>query len=197
MKVSAVLEWPTLSSWKHLQLFLGFANFYRWFTQGDIKVIAPLASLTSTLKQSPGPMTLRQHCLISSLYWPAPVSLWWSLMVWILAWALSSQQDPTDQKLPVLSFFFFDPCYDVGNRELCTVVLAVQERRHWLEKSAHRFVVKTDHKNLTYLPIEIKENLSHYIKMPVNKTKDNVFCTKHTVLRYFQCIIILYVNNTI
>ena len=41
--------------------------------------------------------------------------------------------------------------YDVGNRELLAVVLALQEWRHWLEGAVHPFIVWTDHKNLAYL----------------------------------------------
>lgn len=41
--------------------------------------------------------------------------------------------------------------YDVGNQELLAVVLALEEWRHWLEGSQHPLLVRTDHKNLTYL----------------------------------------------
>ncbi|KAI3356799.1 hypothetical protein L3Q82_003457 [Scortum barcoo] len=39
--------------------------------------------------------------------------------------------------------------YDVGNRELLVVKLALEEWWHWLEGSTQPFVVWTDHKNLT------------------------------------------------
>ncbi len=41
--------------------------------------------------------------------------------------------------------------YDVGNRELLAMKLALEEWRHWLEGATHPFVVLTDHKNLEYL----------------------------------------------
>ncbi len=41
--------------------------------------------------------------------------------------------------------------YDVGNRELLAVVLALQEWRHWLERAEHPFIILIDHKNLAYL----------------------------------------------
>lgn len=37
-KVQAVMEWPQPNSWKQLQKFLGFANFYRHFVN---HVVAP------------------------------------------------------------------------------------------------------------------------------------------------------------
>ncbi len=41
--------------------------------------------------------------------------------------------------------------YDIGNRELLAIKLALEEWRHWLEGAAHPFLVLTDHKNLQYL----------------------------------------------
>jgi hypothetical protein len=41
--------------------------------------------------------------------------------------------------------------YDVGNRELLAVKLALEEWRHWLEGADLPFVVWTDHKNLEYI----------------------------------------------
>ncbi len=41
--------------------------------------------------------------------------------------------------------------YDIGNRELLAIKLALEEWRHWLEGANHPFVVITNHKNLQYL----------------------------------------------
>ncbi|KAL0146658.1 hypothetical protein M9458_057998 [Cirrhinus mrigala] len=41
--------------------------------------------------------------------------------------------------------------YDIGNRELLAIKLALEEWRHWLEGSIHPFQILTDHKNLQYL----------------------------------------------
>ncbi|KAL0156950.1 hypothetical protein M9458_048196, partial [Cirrhinus mrigala] len=40
--------------------------------------------------------------------------------------------------------------YDVGNRELLAIKLALEEWRHWLEGAKHPFTVLTDHKNLEF-----------------------------------------------
>ena len=60
------------------------------------------------------------------------------------------------QKLHPCAYFSFrlspaERNYDVGNRELLAVVLALEEWRHWLEGAEIPFVVWTDHKNLAYL----------------------------------------------
>uniref|UniRef100_A0A8C6LN61 Gypsy retrotransposon integrase-like protein 1 n=1 Tax=Nothobranchius furzeri TaxID=105023 RepID=A0A8C6LN61_NOTFU len=44
-----------------------------------------------------------------------------------------------------------DSRYDVGDRELLAISLALEEWRHWLEGAEQPFVIWTDHKNLTYL----------------------------------------------
>ncbi len=41
--------------------------------------------------------------------------------------------------------------YDIGNRELLAIKLALEEWQHWLEGANHPFTVITDHKNLQYL----------------------------------------------
>lgn len=41
--------------------------------------------------------------------------------------------------------------YDVGNREILAIKLALEESRHWLEGLKYPFTVFTDHKNLEYL----------------------------------------------
>jgi len=41
--------------------------------------------------------------------------------------------------------------YDVGNREVLAIKLALEEWRHWLEAAKQHFIVWTDHKNRTHL----------------------------------------------
>lgn len=41
--------------------------------------------------------------------------------------------------------------YDVGDKELLAIKLALEEWHHWLERAEHPFLMWTDHKNLTYL----------------------------------------------
>ncbi|KAM9816580.1 uncharacterized protein ACBT44_010838 [Syngnathus typhle] len=41
--------------------------------------------------------------------------------------------------------------YDIGNRELLAIKLALEEWRHWLEGATTPFIVWTDHHNLEYL----------------------------------------------
>lgn len=77
--------------------------------------------------------------------------------------AVLSQRSPPDSKLHPCAFFSrkLSPAernYDVGNRELLAVVLALEEWRHWLEGADQPFIVWTDHRNLTYLQLAKRLN---------------------------------------
>jgi len=70
--------------------------------------------------------------------------------------AILSQRAARDQKLHPCAFFSrrLSPAvrnYDVGNRELLAVKLALEEWRHWLEGTSLPFLRWTDHKNLEYI----------------------------------------------
>ncbi len=70
--------------------------------------------------------------------------------------AVLSQQQGTPTKLHPCAFFSrkLSPAernYDIGNRELLAIKLALEEWRHWLEGAQQPFMVLTDHKNLEYL----------------------------------------------
>jgi len=45
-KLLGVLEWPVLTKVKQVQVFLGFANFYRRFIENFAKMSKPLSDLT-------------------------------------------------------------------------------------------------------------------------------------------------------
>ena len=47
-KIEVVKEWPEPKSVWDIQVFLGFANFYRRFIQGFSKIAAPLTSMLKT-----------------------------------------------------------------------------------------------------------------------------------------------------
>lgn len=46
--------------------------------------------------------------------------------------------------------------YDVGNKELLAVKVALEEWRHWLKGARQPFLVWTDHKNLEYIRSAIR-----------------------------------------
>ncbi|XP_030621226.1 galactoside 3(4)-L-fucosyltransferase-like [Chanos chanos] len=62
---------------------------------------------------------------------------------------LDSLQQEGDMKGP--SFQSAERNYDVGDRKLLAIKLALEEWRRWLEGAQHPFLVWTDHKNLKYI----------------------------------------------
>lgn len=70
--------------------------------------------------------------------------------------AVLSQQQGNPPLLHPCAFFSWELSpveqnYEIGNRELLAIKLALEEWRHWLEGAHHPFVVFTDHQNLEYL----------------------------------------------
>ncbi|KAL0174051.1 hypothetical protein M9458_030019 [Cirrhinus mrigala] len=159
-KVNAVLNWPRPKTLKELQRFLGFSNFYRRFIRHFSTVAAPLAAMvkrgTSRLTWSEPALQafndLRQRFTSAPvLHHPDPDK---PFIVEVDAsstgvGAVLSQRQGESLKIFPCAYFSHkltppERNYDVGNRELLAIKLALEEWRHWLE-------VLTDHKNLEYL----------------------------------------------
>ena len=51
-RIEVVKEWPEPKSVRDIQVFLGFANFYRQFIQGFSKIAAPFTSMLKTTMSS-------------------------------------------------------------------------------------------------------------------------------------------------
>ncbi len=165
-RVKAVVDWPTPDSRKALLRFLGFANFYRRFYsqfqptsrssdrldlhQDDVQVVkCSRGRIYQTQRplrfgtHSPGPDPTRQFVVEVDA---SEVGVG----------AVLSQRATSDDKVHPCAFFShrLSPAernYDIGNRELLAVKLALEEWRHWLEGSGVPFIVWTDHKNLEYI----------------------------------------------
>ncbi|XDV54467.1 hypothetical protein PO909_022751 [Leuciscus waleckii] len=165
-KVKAVIDWPSPDSRKALQWFLGFANFYRRFIRNFSQLAAPLTALTSprtTFRWSDTAEAVFTN--LKSRFVSAPILVapdpTRQFVVEVDAsevgvGAVLSQRASSDDKMYPCPFFShrLSPAernYDIGNRELLAVKLALEEWRHWLEGSGVPFIVWTDHKNLEYI----------------------------------------------
>lgn len=164
-KVSAVLSWPMPDTRKQIQRFLGFANLYRRFIRNYNSIAAPLTGLTSskvlfrwTTAADEAFRTLKtQFTSAPILQVPDPDQ---QFVVEVDAsdmgvGAVLSQRLTSDQKLHPCAFFSHrlsaEQNYDIENRELLAVKLALEERRHWLEGTKIPFLVWSDHRNLEYV----------------------------------------------
>ena len=165
-KVRAVEEWPAPSSRKELQRFLGFANFYRRFIRDYSMVASPLTRLTSsTVPFCWSDEANEAFNQLKHLFTTAPVLVQPDTSKQFIVevdasdtgvGAVLSQRGGSGERLHPCAFYSrrLSPTernYDVGNRELLAVKLALEEWRHWLEGAELPFVVWTDHKNLAYL----------------------------------------------
>ncbi|KAG1930238.1 retrotransposable element [Pimephales promelas] len=165
-KVRAVTEWPVPESRVALQRFLGFANFYRRFIRNFSQIAAPLSALTSVRVQFSWTQEAQTAFdRLKSLFPSAPIlrspDVSRQFIVEVDAsevgvGAILSQRSSSDEKVHPCAYFShrLSPAernYDVGNRELLAIRLALGEWRHWLEGSVVPFVVWTDHRNLEYI----------------------------------------------
>lgn len=160
-KVRAVTEWPVPANLKQLQRFLWFANFYRRFIRDYSHLAAPLTSTPFHWS----PEAEAEFRELKHRFTSAPIltqldpELQFVLEVDASdtgVGAVLSQRSPADQKLHPCAFLSrkLSPAesdFDLGNRELLAVKLALEEWRHWLEGSVLPFIVWTDHKNLAYI----------------------------------------------
>uniref|UniRef100_A0A3P9MQ90 Gypsy retrotransposon integrase-like protein 1 n=1 Tax=Oryzias latipes TaxID=8090 RepID=A0A3P9MQ90_ORYLA len=165
-KIKAVSQWEPPVTRKKLQQFLGFANFYRRFIRNYSSIASPLTQLTSISKPFQwNPDAQVAFDTLKSLFISAPIltqpDSTRQFIVEVDAsdtgvGAVLSQKETTTNKLKPCAFFSrkLNPAernYDVGNRELLAIKLALEEWRHWLEGADQPFIVWTDHKNLAYL----------------------------------------------
>ncbi|KAI2645539.1 Transposon Tf2-9 polyprotein [Labeo rohita] len=166
-KVSAVVSWPEPTTIKELQKFLGFSNFYRRFIQGYSHITAPLTSLLrgkpKTLQWTPEAAAAFQS--LKTAFTQAPLlthpnpNLPFVVEVDASTTGVGAILSQHHGKPPLLhpcAYFSrkLNPAernYDIGNRELLAIKLALEEWRHWLEGAKCPFQVITDHKNLQYL----------------------------------------------
>nr|VZH98603.1 unnamed protein product [Spirometra erinaceieuropaei] len=161
-KVEAIRDFPSPTSKRQLQRFLGMENFYRRFLPNCANLMLPLTNLLSGPK---GPLELRGHALTAferiktsladaTLHTdPAPEAPL-SLMVDASTVAVGAvlQQHINNSTRP-LAFFSkkLSPAetrHSTFGRELLVIYLAVTHFRHFLE--GRDFTIFTDHKPLTF-----------------------------------------------
>ncbi|KAK3548255.1 hypothetical protein QTP70_005826 [Hemibagrus guttatus] len=166
-KVEALRAGHNPGTMKDLQRFLGFANFYRLFISGYSDFTTPLTFLLckkpKNLSWTSGAIEAFRKlkaafCMAPTLVHADPTQ---PFVVDVDASALGvgavlSQQRGETPVLHSCAYFskklsLAEQNYDIGNRELLAIKLALEVWRHWLEGANHPFEVIKDHKNLQYL----------------------------------------------
>ncbi|KAK3572382.1 hypothetical protein QTP86_032681 [Hemibagrus guttatus] len=155
VKARAVTDWPTPTTVRELQRFLGFANFYRRFIRNYSSVAGPLTSLLrgkpkrlAWTDQARAAFQQLKECFTSApiLRHPDPDL---PFVVEVDAsssglGAVLSQHHGEPGKLHPCAYYSrkltaAEANYDVGNRELLAIKAALVEWCHWLEGAHHPF----------------------------------------------------------
>ncbi|KAH0610200.1 uncharacterized protein H6S33_011727 [Morchella sextelata] len=163
-KVIDVLEWTTPTNLRDVQVFLGFANFYRRFILGYSKIVAPLTALTKknvkfewTDEREEAFQTLKK------MFTTAPILAHFNPDRKIVietdasdyvSAGILSQRDNEGILHPVAFFSKkHSPAecnYEIYDKELLAIIRCFEEWRHHLEGAQFPIEVLSDHRNLEY-----------------------------------------------
>ena len=172
VKVQGVSAWPTPSTVKEVQSFLGFVNFYRRFIMDFSHIAKPLHDLTrkdiawNWTDACQNAFDSLKTAITSSpiLVFPddnKPYKLEADSSNYATGAVLS--QEGEDRKWHPVAFLSkslnsVERNYDVHDKELLAIIRALEEWRHYLEGTRHKFSIWTDHKNLQYFRTAKKLN---------------------------------------
>jgi transposase InsO family protein len=170
-RVSAVKDWPEPKKHRDIQVFLGFANFYRRFIAGFSRVSEPLSALLKGAKagkfSTPFQMTEPARQAFQALknafstaptlvhYDPAKeIRVETDASGYAIAGVLSQPgEDPAQRHWHPVAYWSrkmapAERNYAAGDAEMLAIVEAFKQWRHYLEGAAQAITVVTDHANL-------------------------------------------------
>jgi hypothetical protein len=163
-KVKGITEWPTPTTVKQVQAFLGFCNFYRCFIHNYSTMARPLFDLTK--KESSFLWGAAQEAAFRTLihaFTTAPVlalpdhSKPFRLITDasdFATGAILEQPDALNRWHPVAfhskSLQPAERNYEIHDKELLAIVRALEIFRHYLEGRDDTTEIWTDHGNLVY-----------------------------------------------
>ena len=173
-RVAAIAEWPTPRTYREVQVFLGFANFYRRFVKSYSSVVAPMTGLMKGAKagKQTGPFVwgVEQQGAFDQLkkafttaltlvhFDPSRrIRLETDSSGFGLAGNLSQLIEEPDRKAEWHPVAFYskklEPAelnYETHDQELLAIVRSFEQWRHYFEGSQYPIEVLTDHNNLKY-----------------------------------------------
>lgn len=170
-RINAIKDWPVPISFREIQVFLGFANFYRRFIHRYSHHAAPLTSLLRGAKDGRktgpfefGPEALEAFEKLKEAFTQAPILAHFEpglrTMVetdasrFAIGGVLSQLHGETpDARWHPVAFYSkkmtpTQQSYHTGDQEMLAIITAFDEWRHYLAYSASTVIVKTDHDNL-------------------------------------------------
>ncbi|CEL57200.1 Retrotransposable element Tf2 155 kDa protein type 2 OS=Schizosaccharomyces pombe (strain 972 / ATCC 24843) GN=Tf2-7 PE=4 SV=1 [Rhizoctonia solani AG-1 IB] len=164
LKIQAVQEWPTPSTVKQVQSFLGFANFVRRFVANFSQIAQPLHNLVKkevkwqwTDKEEGTFRELQRAIINAPVIVHADPSKPYFLETDASGAALGSvlsqrQEDGRLHPIGYLSESFkgAEQNYDTHDKELLAIIRSFEHWRIYLEGTTLPITVFTDHRNLEY-----------------------------------------------
>jgi len=160
-RIKTIVDWPVPKSQHDLQVFLGFANFYRRFVEGYSRVILPLTNLLRKTKKFLW-TTLTQEAFdnLKTLFTTAPILKHFDPDLPTHLHADSSGaaisgiiSQPHNGVLHPVAFWSrkclpAECNYDIHDREMLAIIESMKHWRHYLEGAKYPIQIYTDHKNL-------------------------------------------------
>ena len=170
-RIDAIESWPVPTSFREIQVFLGFANFYRRFIYRYSHHAAPLTSLLRGAKdgKKTGPFYFGLEALkafekLKEAFTQAPMlahfepelrtMLETDASGFAIGGVLSQLHgEAQDARWHPVAFYSkkmtpTQQAYHTGDQEMLAIITAFEEWRHYLVYSASTVTVKTDYNNL-------------------------------------------------
>jgi hypothetical protein len=163
IKVQGLTDWPTPTNVSELRSFLGFGNYYKDFIEAYSAITRPLHDLTKKSVQwhwdEPQRTAFNNLKALFTSYPilrnPDPTKRY-ILDTDASKYAIGAilSQDYPDGRHPVAYFskslLPAEKNYEIYDRELLAIIYALKAFRYLLLGAQEKFLIRSDHKNLTY-----------------------------------------------
>ncbi len=162
VKIKGILDWPVPTKKKELQSFLGFTNFYRRFIKNYSKIVKPMTQLTGNdawkwgRAQQEAFEQLKKQ-LAEDVVLAIPTNegrfrVEADASEGAVGAVLSQEQEGKWRPVSFLSksLSVTERNYEIYDKELLAIMLALEEWRHYLMGAYQDFEIWTDHQNLQY-----------------------------------------------
>ncbi len=162
VKIAGIAAWPVPTKKVQLQSFLGFTNFYQRFIRGYSKVVKPMMQLTGNDPWKWGEAQQKafeelKRLLAEEVVLAIPTEdgkfrVEVDASEGVIGAVLSQEQDGKWRPVTFLSksLTVTEQNYEIYDKELLAIMLALDEWRHYLMGAAQDFEIWTDHQNLQY-----------------------------------------------
>ncbi|SAM05196.1 hypothetical protein [Absidia glauca] len=171
-KVKTITDWPPPKTVHDVQVFLGFANFYRRFIRSYSKLTTPITNLLKKdTKFNWSEQTQQVFKKLKETFTSAPIlqlfnpDLPCTIETDASDFAIAGviNQTGEDGILHPIAFYSrkmlpAEVNYDVYDKEMLAIIDSFKQWRHYLEGAVHQTIVLTDHRNLEYFMTAKKLN---------------------------------------